>query len=87
MLSIGSGIMDTIKGIRSVAPRSAPEGNCGGLVNTPGQIIKSPNYPRDYDNNVDCQWLIQFYHHDHIRLTFKDFNLENGTSMPFNPCP
>ena len=72
---------------RSRYERSKGDLSCGGVIDTPGQIIKSTNYPNDYDNGLDCRWLIEFDHACEIRLTIVDFELESGTSMPSNPCP
>ena len=71
------------------ATADCPRGDCGcgGVIDTPGQIIKSTNYPNAYDNGLDCRWLIEFDHACEIRLTVVDFELESGTSMPSNPCP
>ena len=71
------------------ATADCPRGDCGcgGVIDTPGQIIKSTNYPNNYDNGLDCRWLIEFDHACEIRLTVVDFELESGTSMPSNPCP
>ena len=73
--------------MRSLEKRAAPDYDCGGIIDSPGEIIKSPNFPNNYDNNIECRWVIAFTHRDHIRLTFTEFELEAGTKMPFNPCP
>jgi len=34
-------------------------GNCGReTINIKSNIIKSPNYPRDYGNKLDCFWFL-----------------------------
>ena len=32
--------------------------SCENTVNAVGQTIKSPNYPHQYNNNENCNWLI-----------------------------
>ena len=38
-------------------------------------IIKSPNYPNPYGNDISCNWLITVGYGFHITLTFTDFNV------------
>ena len=38
-------------------------------------IIKSPNYPNPYVNDISCNWLITVGYGFHITLTFTDFNV------------
>ena len=40
--------------------------------------VDSPNYPFDYHNDADCQWLITVDEGSIISLTVLDFNVENG---------
>ncbi|XP_077864845.1 bone morphogenetic protein 1-like [Saccoglossus kowalevskii] len=42
-----------------------------GIVN-----ITSPNYPEDYDNNLNCEWTIRSTTGRRIRVTFQDFESE-----------
>ena len=52
------------------------------------QTITSPNYPLNYDNNLDCAWLIQVnntipsLHILLVKVTFNDFLLGYDTG----PC-
>ena len=32
---------------------------CGGIITEPSGVITSPNYPQDYDRNLDCAWLLR----------------------------
>ena len=38
-------------------------------------IIKSPNYPNPYGNDISCNWLITVPYGFHITITFTDFNV------------
>ncbi|XP_067863171.1 cubilin [Heptranchias perlo] len=55
-------------------------GGCGGILTAPKGEIHSPNYPRPYGNNVDCSWVITMDNHDHILLSFTDFDLKHHQS-------
>lgn len=49
---------------------------CGGQFTAPTGVIHSPNYPNNYPNNQDCEWLIQVDRNHLVNLTFTDFDLE-----------
>ncbi|XP_019619754.1 PREDICTED: seizure 6-like protein [Branchiostoma belcheri] len=50
---------------------------CGGNLTAPtGGPVTSPNYPSNYGNNQDCEWLINVPAGSLIRLTFDSFDLE-----------
>uniref|UniRef100_A0A8C5RT19 Scavenger receptor cysteine-rich domain-containing protein DMBT1 n=1 Tax=Laticauda laticaudata TaxID=8630 RepID=A0A8C5RT19_LATLA len=50
--------------------------SCGGFLGYPSGSFKSPYYPSDYPNNVDCVWEIQVKNNYQIRLTWQNFVLE-----------
>lgn len=55
--------------------------NCGSNrteLLLPAQLIdlKSPNYPENYDNDLNCLWMYTTQMGRHISITFDDFNLE-----------
>ena len=61
--------------------------HCGGTINEPGQIIRSLNTISDeYDNNLDCRWLIKLDRLSQIRLTIVSFELESGAAMNDMTC-
>lgn len=47
--------------------------SCGGFLGYPSGSFKTPYYPSDYPNNVDCVWEIQVRNNDQIRLTLQNF--------------
>ena len=44
----------------------------------------SPNYPGNYPNYKDCSWLIEAPVGHYIYLSIYEFNLEGGSSCPFD---
>ncbi|XP_054274028.1 cubilin-like isoform X2 [Macrosteles quadrilineatus] len=52
------------------------DSKCGGKFTAPFGTIHSHNYPKNYDNHDDCEWLIQVQPNHLINLTFTDFDLE-----------
>ncbi|XP_077124414.1 cubilin [Ranitomeya variabilis] len=59
----------------SAAWREVP-GGCGGVFQAPNGEIHSPNYPRPYDDNTECSWLIRVDPGHRVFLNFTDFDLE-----------
>ncbi|XP_059051310.1 cubilin-like [Achroia grisella] len=65
-----------------------PEGtsiNCGSNdteIIMPGHVtvFTSPNYPEEYDNNLNCQWIFKSMPGYHLTLMFNDFNIEEINS-------
>ncbi|XP_078667403.1 uncharacterized protein LOC144909206 [Branchiostoma floridae x Branchiostoma belcheri] len=52
---------------------------CGGnLTASTGGPVTSPNYPSNYGNNENCEWLITAPEGSIIRLTFDSFNTEEN---------
>lgn len=58
-------------------PLTVPE--CGGIFIAPFGTIYSHNYPKNYDNHDDCEWLIQVPSNHLVNLTFSDFDVEAPT--------
>jgi len=40
------------------------------------QAIATPNYPMNYDNNLDCFWTIRAPQGQFIQITFENFSTE-----------
>ena len=47
-------------------------GSCQG-TNDSRDYITSPNYPQNYEKNLDCRWLITVPVENIVTLTFDDF--------------
>ncbi|XP_070564555.1 cubilin-like [Ptychodera flava] len=58
---------------------SLPPQPCGQHVIVPASgivNITSPNYPSDYDNNLNCEWTVNSTTGRRIKVTFLDFETE-----------
>ena len=50
---------------------------CGSVVNN---ILKSPGYPSNYPNNMDCVYRIPIPYGVALNIYFQDFHLEYCSS-------
>ncbi|CAB3228775.1 unnamed protein product [Arctia plantaginis] len=55
--------------------------NCGSIETMmvlPGNAseLQSPNYPEEYGNNLNCEWVYRTEVGRHLSVTFTNFNLE-----------
>jgi len=69
--------------VSSTEHEATQEDRCSGLI-TQGSyfgIISTPNYPAPYDNNETCLWSIQVRQGYYLRVSFKEFHLEEGLSV------
>ena len=46
-------------------------------VTLPGTIVTSPNYPRNYDNNMECKMTIRFAADEIVTITLDEFNVDD----------
>lgn len=53
---------------------------CGGTFSIAQGNISSPNYPRNYEPNTYCQWLLRTEPSHSILFKFTDFDLEDDCS-------
>ncbi|XP_069334075.1 CUB domain-containing protein 2 [Eulemur rufifrons] len=67
-------------------PRAqAMEGvKCGGVLSAPSGNFSSPNFPRLYPYNTECNWLIVVAEGSSVLLTFHDFDLEYHDTCDFD---
>ncbi|XP_070536661.1 cubilin-like [Ptychodera flava] len=49
--------------------------SCGGTFSGETGIIKSPNFPNNYDNNLECNWIILGPPGHYLTLAFDSFSL------------
>jgi len=52
---------------------------CGGMFNTYSEEFTSPGYPGYYPINITCEWTITTKLGSSIRITIKDFWMEDST--------
>lgn len=57
---------------------------CGGLLTASEGYFSSPNFPIEYDNSIQCDWLIRLHPEDHIELEFVSLNLESHYSCNYD---
>ncbi|XP_072031411.1 uncharacterized protein [Amphiura filiformis] len=50
---------------------------CGGVITAQRGTIKSPNYPENYGDNLDCIWTFEANTGKRIRLRFNQFDIED----------
>ncbi|XP_049840781.1 cubilin-like [Schistocerca gregaria] len=54
---------------------------CGGILHDNNRELVSPNYPKQYPSNSECDWDIRIPDGYHVNLTFIErFQLENSTN-------
>ncbi|XP_023561215.1 cubilin [Octodon degus] len=54
---------------------------CGGNFTGPSGYIISPNFPKRYDNNMNCTYLIKGGPHSLVTLTFESLHLEARSAV------
>ena len=57
---------------------------CGGKFTASVGSIHSPNYPNNYDKNLDCRWLIEVDKNFVIWFVFTDFDMNFFTDCENN---
>ena len=55
-------------------------GTCVGTYG-PSNYITSPNYPQQYDNDIDCRWSISYPGGNNLTLSFLDFKTERYDTL------
>ncbi|XP_072933024.1 cubilin-like [Epargyreus clarus] len=54
---------------------------CGGILTMADRVFTSPNYPKEYPNNIECTWEIQAEVGNRISLQFLErFAIEDTTN-------
>ena len=61
---------------------SLAEASCGGVYSDPDGLVKSPNFPSNYDVDLDCVYTITILYRHQVALKFKEFDLEGGVGCP-----
>ncbi|XP_031795774.1 cubilin [Sarcophilus harrisii] len=55
--------------------------SCGANFTSPSGYIVSPNYPRQYDNSMNCIYIIKAGERDIVLLDFQSFHLQEPSSI------
>lgn len=56
---------------------------CGGMLRALSGNFHSPNYPKNYDENENCEWLIDIEENHIISLNFEDVDLSGNCKKDF----
>ena len=53
---------------------------CGGVltINDPSVtgVLTSPNYPNNYPNSIECEWVLNVPSTDNVEFTFTNISIE-----------
>lgn len=49
---------------------------CGGKVTGSSGVITSPGYPSSYQNNLDCEWIIETEPGTSVFVHIEDLDME-----------
>ncbi|XP_068936286.1 tumor necrosis factor-inducible gene 6 protein [Petaurus breviceps papuanus] len=71
------GHLATYKQLEAARKIGSSAKECGGVFTDPKRLIKSPGYPREYEDNQICYWHIRLKYGQRIHLSFLNFNLED----------
>lgn len=52
-------MLGNIKKVNYTATLDYYINSCGGIIEGQKVTITSPNYPRNYQNNTNCVWLVK----------------------------
>ncbi|KAI0235621.1 Low-density lipoprotein receptor-related protein 12 [Lamellibrachia satsuma] len=56
---------------------------CSHALQKNSGVLKSPNYPNSYPNNIDCDWLIQVEVGEQVQLRFNAFSFEEQPNTDY----
>lgn len=70
--------------IKKFLEETSLSGSCPGTYNEAENKIDSPNFPRNYGNNNDCEWNIQVPVGKRIQLRFTTFDLESESNCGYD---
>lgn len=73
----------TLRDIHFTAQYHVITSKCGGFINTMSGFFYSKNYPKNYDNNLDCIWYISVPSNHRIEINFIDLDLYTDTNSNY----
>ncbi|XP_013185402.1 cubilin [Amyelois transitella] len=71
----------SLKDLHFAATFTAIYATCGGFMKAQSGVITSKNYPKNYDNNLDCIWTIVVPRSHRVAIEFTDVDLNNENSV------
>lgn len=58
--------------------------DCGGNINSPVGVIRSPGFPDNYEALKNCEWVISAPNGQQIELIVNNFTLEYQDDCAFD---
>ena len=58
---------------------------CKATLTDDSGVVKSPKFPQNYENNIDCTWLIELGNDKFIEIEFLSFDLEHHYNCKLVP--
>ena len=58
---------------------------CKATLTDDSGVVKSPKFPQNYENNIDCTWLIELGNDKFIEIEFLSFELEHHYNCKLVP--
>ncbi|XP_065052551.1 uncharacterized protein LOC135681853 isoform X4 [Rhopilema esculentum] len=65
-------------------PTTIAHSGCGGLLFQDSGTVTSPGYPKNYDSNLSCTWVIRSRSGKKISLTFSEVDVEYDSTCKFD---
>ena len=65
-------------GTTTTSTTTTPAGGCCS------GCLYSPNYPKDYDNNLRNEYIIEAPAGENVRITFNSFNLKSDAACEYD---
>ena len=54
------------------------------LINSTATTIVSPNYPTNYDNNINCDWILKSDPSTRIQIFIEDIVMESSARCQYD---
>lgn len=54
--------------------------HCGGTISAMYATIKSPGFPQNYENSIECEWFLKMRLGYHISLTIHEFETPSSSN-------
>ncbi|KAL2085662.1 hypothetical protein ACEWY4_018982 [Coilia grayii] len=65
-----------------IATWSADSSGCGGIIHADTGSIKSPNYPQNFEANIECSWTVIAHEGNHLEMSFNsEFQIPDASGQ------